>query len=597
MTDKVTHRGPDAEGYLIDGSVALGHRRLSIIDLSPAGNQPMRRRDVWITFNGEIYNYVELRKELTELGYVFTSGSDTEVILHAYLHWGVEAFSKLNGMWAFVIYDRSRGELILCRDHFGIKPLYYANLGDWFVAGSEIKQFTSFDSFEPILNKKVTINFLAKGLLNYSEETFFEGVKELRPGHFMTYSLTTHTFRIEKWYELNPAIKSQTDSYETAVARVRDLFLESVRIRMRSDVRVGSCLSGGVDSSSIVSVIHGQQMANPDFAAITSCYEDKKYDEQFYSDEVIKQTGFKTSKIYPDLNQLLNDGHLDKMVFHQDQPFSTASHYSEFSVFQQARKEKMIVMQDGQGSDEFLCGYPEFFTARMMELIRSFQWGDLFRHLTMRAAHRKTSLWIELKALGWNTIGNGMLLMLKHLSGRSSTPWLIDSWNEKAKALTKDFRASNIRDLSIQEMVYTSIPYQLHSEDRNSMLFSIESRLPFLDHRLVEYCIGLPSEYKIRDGYAKAILRDAVRELPTLIRERKDKMGFVAPDSTWMKSNSKQVRADLEEAVNNLGIFSQELLVRFDRFVNGSLGYEPIYFRAMTLNRFCKIFKMEIRGW
>ena len=596
MNDKVLHRGPDDEGYFFGGNFAFGHRRLSIIDLSQAGHQPMQRKHFWIVYNGEVYNYVELRDELISLGHFFQTTSDTEVILAAYEQWGTSAFSRFNGMWAFAIYDSIKKEIIFCRDHFGIKPLYYTKTSNWFLAGSEIKQFTALDEFKPVLNKKVTANFLVNGLLNYSDETFFEGVHEVRPGHYLHYDLTSHQVKVHQWYDLEAASKKAQDSFEVAVPKLRDLFCHSVRIRMRSDVRVGSCLSGGLDSSSIVGVIHGEQMANADFATITSCYHDKRYDEQHYSDEVIKQTGFRSLKVYPDLNHLLDEGDLDKMLYHQDQPFSTASHYSEFKVFQKARENGMIVMQDGQGSDEYLCGYGEFFVTRMKELIRAFKWGEAFHLLKQKAAHKQTDGWVEFRSFIRTAYIFGIKMKLKKIIGRSEYPWLSKNWRTIADAAMVNLGKDTIRDLSIAEINHSSIPYQLHSEDRNSMMFSIESRLPFLDHRLVEYVIGLPSSFKIRDGYTKAVLRAAITELPDSIKMRKDKMGFVAPDADWVRENKDRVRADLTAIVASTDIFSEELLNRFDKFIEGKLGYEPVYFRAMTFNRFCKIFKMKINA-
>src|ERR1700730_14712764 len=187
MNDKVMHRGPDDEGYYHGENFALGHRRLSILDLSIAGHQPMQRKDFWIVYNGEVYNYVELKEELKQLGYSFKTGTDTEVMLAAYEQWGVGAFAKFNGMWAFALYDAGQKEIVFCRDHFGIKPLYFIKTGNWFLAGSEIKQFTTLPDFVPVLNKTIAVNFLASGLLNYSDQTFFEGVNELRPGHYLKY--------------------------------------------------------------------------------------------------------------------------------------------------------------------------------------------------------------------------------------------------------------------------------------------------------------------------------------------------------------------------------------------------------------------------
>jgi asparagine synthase (glutamine-hydrolysing) len=597
MNDKVSHRGPDDEGFYFGDQFALGHRRLSILDLSQAGHQPMQRRHCWLTFNGEIYNYIELREELKALGHEFSSGSDTEIILAGYAQWGVEAFSRFNGMWAFAIYDSQTHEIVLCRDHFGIKPLYFTTTPDWFLAGSEIKQFTAFPDFKAVLDKEVTVNFLVNGLLNYSDRTFFEGVSELRPGHYLRYKLNTHRTSVHRWYDLDQACSAVDDPFDKAVGHTRELYLDSVRIRMRSDVPVGSCLSGGIDSSAMVSVIHAGGMANGTFATVTSCYEDARFDEQRFSDEVTRQTGYKALKVYPDLNNLWDQGHFDKMLYHQDQPFSTASHYSEFCVFREARNNRIIVMQDGQGSDEYLCGYGEFFVVFVRELLRGLRWTQAWRLLKAKAIHRQRTTLAEVRAFLMTAYGFRLVRLAKRMTGKSDYPWMSTKWSAIAARDLARFPENSIRELSIGEIAHSSIPYQLHSEDRNSMMFSIESRLPFLDPRLVEYVIGLPSSYKIAaNGYTKYVLREAIPELPVSIRQRKDKMGFVAPDASWIIQNKTTVRKELEEVVGKTGIFSDRLLERFDRFTEGNLGYEPIYFRAMALNRFLKIFKMEIKA-
>ncbi|MFM7856451.1 MAG: asparagine synthase-related protein, partial [Flammeovirgaceae bacterium] len=291
---------------------------------------------------------------------------------------------------------------------------------------------------------------------------------------------------------------------------------------------------------------------------------------------------------------LLEKSDLDRMLYQQDQPFSTASHFSEFKVFETARKEKMIVMQDGQGSDEYLCGYPEFFSVRLKELFWSFQWIEMMKLLNHKSKHRNTSFTKELFTFIKSVIFYRLIEKVKRLLNKELYPWLSKEWQFIANRSNVIFKENNIRELSISEIKYSSIPYQLHSEDRNSMLFSIESRLPFLDHRLVEYCIGLPSRYKINEGYSKYVLRQAIQELPEPIRYRKDKMGFVAPDPIWMLQHKKRVREDLKHIVQSSSIFSEKLVDRFDKFTEGKLGYEPIYFRAMTLSRFCRLFKINI---
>ncbi len=594
MNDKVSHRGPDDEGFFHGDGFAFGHRRLSILDLSSAGHQPMQRGKLWITYNGEVYNYIELRDELKSFGHTFKTGTDTEVILAAYAQWGTDAFARLNGMWAFAIYDAEKAEIVFCRDHFGIKPLYFTAMDQWFLAGSEVKQFTVFDDFRPKLNNAVAVNFLVHGWLNHSDQTFFEGVNELRPGHFLKYDLKKDTFSIRQWYDLGREAQPVADSFDVAVKKVRELFIDSVRLRMRSDVKVGACLSGGIDSSAIVSLIHKEKLANADFATVTSCYEDPQYDEQKYSDLVSAQTGFLAAKVFPNLNELLDSGDFDRMIYHQDQPFSGATNYSEFKVFETARKNAMIVMQDGQGSDEYLCGYGEFYITHIRELVRSLKLGRALSLIRAKAAHKNTSFTAELKSVMRNAYVYRLQRRVKQLGAGSAYPWLADRWKAIANESITSYDERDVRSLSITEIMKSSIPYQLHSEDRNSMLFSIESRLPFLDHRLVEYVIGLPSAYKISRGYTKYVLREALPELPEPIKHRKDKMGFVAPDRAWIRQNKDRVRAELQQLIESTDIFSDQLLQRFDRFIEGKLGYEPIYFRAMAFNRFCKVFNVSL---
>jgi len=593
MNDKVIHRGPDDEGYFFGNYFAFGHRRLSIIDTSSAGHQPMHRDKDCIVYNGMLYNYIELRDELISAGYEFQSQTDTEVILAAYQHWATDAFKKFNGMWALAIYDEARQCITLCRDHFGIKPLYYLTSGDLFLAGSEIKQFTALPEFKPVLNQGVAIHFLAHGLLNYSEQTFFSGVSSLNAGHFLQYDLRTHQINSCEWYNLEKSAKPVHTTEEEASAGVKSLFRSSVQLRMRADVKVGSCLSGGVDSSSIVSVIHNGRIANGSFTTFTSCYHDKKYDEQQFSDLVTKQTGYRAVKVFPELQQLVTAGHLDSMLYHQDQPFSSASHYSEFNIFKAAHENDMKVMLDGQGSDEYLCGYPEFFVAYIRELMQRGRFGTALQSIRTKGSHGAGAS-VVMKDILKTLYGYPLLRVVKNILGKPAFPWMKKEFRIHAKNELIPFGGKNIHDLSIQQVMHSSIPYQLHSEDRNSMMFSVESRLPFLDHRLVEYVVGLPSSFKINKGYSKFILRTALTELPEPIRWRKDKIGFAAPDKEWVSENHSMVRKELESAVNETPFFSPELLNRFDRFIKGELGYEPIYFRAMALNRFCRIFNMEI---
>ncbi len=593
MNSMIIHRGPDDEGYYYGDNFAFGHRRLSIIDLTNAGHQPFNRNHLWITYNGEVYNYVELRDELMLLGYSFKTLTDTEVILAAYEQWGVNAFSKFNGMWAFAVFDSKNNEIVFSRDHFGIKPLFYTHTTSFFLAGSEIKQFTTFKEFEPILNKKSVINFLTKEALNFSENTFFEGVYELPAGYYLNYNLSDHSIRKIKWYDIKEEIQITNLSDQEAIKQFRKLFDESIKIRMRSDVAIGSCLSGGIDSSAIVSIVKTNNLANDSFATVTSCFKDKKYDEQHYSDLVTNSTRFKSIKVYPKLNDLFEKNILDKIIFHQDQPVYSGSCFSEYSVFETAKKNNLTVMLDGQGSDEYLCGYGEFYILKLKQLISKLKFKSAFILLREKSIHRNHNIISEFRLFFNSAYYFPLIDLAKSIFSKNKFPWLTKEWNQIAKDQIVKYNSRNVKDLSIEEIKYTSIPYQLHSEDRNSMMFSIESRLPFLCPRLVEFSIGLSDNFKIRNGYTKFILREAVPELPEAIRDRKDKMGFVSPDAAWILENKEEVRTELYNIISEYTIFNKNIIARFDKFCNGQLEYDPLFFRVISFAKFCRIFKMK----
>ena len=594
MNHKVVHRGPDDEGVFIHSNVALGHRRLSIIDVSSKGHQPMEKGGTWISYNGEVYNYVELRTELEGLGHRFDSASDTEIILAAWLEWGGKCFEKMNGMWAMIIYDTEAHKVFLCRDHFGIKPLFYTSSGEHFLAGSEIKQFTAIPSFKPRLNQKAAYNFLLHGLLNYSEESFFDGVLSVKPGHYLEYDLATNHYTDHEWYDLAAHIKPVQDNFETAKLKIAGLIKDSLRIRVRSDVRLGSCLSGGIDSSGIVTTLHSNKYVNGSFATITSCFEDKAFDERFYSDIVTAKTRHRGISVFPDLDELITLDHLDLMLYHQEQPISTASHYSEFKVFETAARNGFKVMLDGQGADEYFWGYDEFFTTKVEYLIkkgRVLRALDLLKH---KAAHNESSLVEELK-VAFNTFYFFPLIQYsKSAAGIPEMSWVDKQWQKQLSAGEFAGGSGSCDALSMTQMKFSSLPYQLHSEDRNSMLFSVESRLPYLDPRLVEYVMGLPAGFKINDGYSKYILREALADLPEEIRYRKHKMGFPAPDQVWVKNNPEMIRQKLTEAIEEIPFFNRNLLSRYEQFLEAEIDYEPIYLRAISFHRFIKIFNVNI---
>lgn len=587
MNEKILHRGPDDTGIYTCLNVGFGHTRLSILDLSKAGHQPMLYKDYVITYNGEVYNYIELREELKQKGYSFKSNTDTEVILTAYAEWGTDSFKKLNGMWAFAIYDKNKNEMILCRDHFGIKPLQYCITSEYFAAFSEIKQAFALPFLAPKLNKKTAADFLAFGSLNQSTSTFFEGIYDLPAGHSISYNLNDNTHKIIRWYDitLTPSLLKNDISFNEATKQTYHLLAKSLNLRIRSDVKVGSCLSGGIDSSAIVTTLYNNKLVASDFTTITSSYHDKEYDERYYSEKVTDLTGYKSIITFPDLNTLLENKLLEKINYHQDQPIPSASHFAEYTVFETARANNITVMLDGQGSDEYFGGYGEFIRHRLLELVKELKFSSALNMLKQKAVNQNGALTNELKKL------------LAH--------FIVNEENSASSMLTRQFAAltgenalkknyRNIRELSLAELISTSIPYQLHSEDRNSMLFSVESRLPFLDHDLVEFILSLPSDYKVDGALTKKVLRYAIPGLPEEIKNRKDKMGFVAPDKKWFIENGQALLPRMNKLCKDLDfILSPLLFENYKKDIIERQIYHPKYFRALSFYSWFNTFNIN----
>lgn len=604
MTNVIHHRGPDGEGHLVKENFALGHRRLAIIDLTEEGSQPMSYWGLTIVFNGEIYNYLELKEELQQLGYIFATHSDTEVILASYHQWGQQCLERFVGMWSFVLYDQQKNILFGARDRFGVKPFLYTETSDYFLIGSEIKQFITFESFKPILNKKVAYDYLSKGFLNHNYETFFEGVFNLPGGYLLVYNLSTHKKTIDRWYKPN-LTPMQGISFETAAQQYRNLLSESIRLRERSDVQVGAALSGGLDSSAIVCLMNEDNKNRKNFQTITSCYSQKEYDEQLFSDAVTQKTGFAAHKVFPDLDDLLRHNLLDVMVWHQEQPFSTASHFSEYKVFEAAQKNNIRVMLLGQGSDEHSAGYPVFYMVYHLQLLKSGRIFKLIQELKFKAKDKQISFFKTCLSFVKFLFINALLHWAKYGLLRHPAPAL--NWYSSAKlgfgetkrpkpVLGLLMNPSSIRQLSQDQVFCSSIPYQVHSEDRNSMLHSIESRAPFLDHRLVEFMLKLPDDFKIRRGQRKAIMRKALNGvLPDSIRDRTDKMGFVAPDELWFKQNPDIIQKALSDAIqDSKGIFTQELILSYQLFLEGKRAFDDRYMKVLTLSSLIRQYKLDL---
>lgn len=548
MTTVISHRGPDDEGHigLIENRVILGHRRLSIVDLSVAGHQPMTYGDskYWITYNGEIYNYVELRKELESLGCHFSSRTDTEVILAAYATWGKGCISRFNGMWAFVIVHIKSNKIFASRDRFGIKPFYYWRSPKGFWAfSSEIKQFTVLPGWEARMNRARVYDFLGWGLTDHTSETLFSEVFQLRGGEAFEISINTlpKVLPIYQWYELRSTVYEGT--FQDAVENFRVLFFDAVKLRLRADVSIGSCLSGGLDSSSIVCVMNDLLKRNGSDEkqrTVSACSEEKEYDERHFIDEVVNSRNLKALYTYPRGDSLLDT--LRELIWYQDEPFASTSIFSQWCVYKTTAENGLKVMLDGQGADEQLAGYNEFVVARFAHLFKRMQWvklaeeiqscrrlrGDNYSFVIKGIANVLLPERIRQKARTWQNYSRVApdWLDLQRLGVYPRDPVVA------AGAVTDD-----MYKLSFSQLTMITLPRLLRFEDRNSMAHSVEARLPFLDYRLVEFVLSLPDDMKFFRGVTKRVLRESMKGiLPNKIYSRFDKMGFVTPEEVWVRS-------------------------------------------------------------
>jgi len=593
-------------------SLALTHRRLSILDLTPTGHQPMCTTDrgCWIVYNGEVYNYLELREELKALGHAFHTQSDTEVMLAAYRQWGRDCLSRFNGMFAFVLFDRARRKLFAARDRFGVKPLYYWVAPDGLIAfASEIKQFSVLPGWRPRINGQRAYDFLNWGLSDHTDETLFEGVYQLRGGEALELDLRGNArhaasgerLKTFRWYELQPRLFSGT--IEEAGTEFKKLLTDSVRLRLRADVPVGSCLSGGLDSSSIVCVMN-ELLRTHDAHALqktfSACSTVKRFDEREFIEEVVCGTGTDAHYVYPRIDELF--GVLDRITWHQDEPFGSTSIYAQWHVFKLAAGEKVKVMLDGQGADEQLAGYHNYFAPRFGGLLRGLCWPTLWGEMqATKSLHGYTRIWGLKHALN-NVLPEVLRQPLRRLAGKpgNAVPWLDMSL---LGAVSRDpflkagtAKAASVQAMSRSQLTATSLPMLLHWEDRDSMAHSIEARVPFLDYRLVEFVLGLPDDYKIAGGETKRAMREGMRGvLPERVRTRVDKMGFVTPEEVWLREDSPDLfRKALREAVDvSAGIIKDETLALLEQTIAGKQPFSFLIWRLISFGAWMRVFSLR----
>ena len=601
--DLIQHRGPDHSSFceyvIDDGFLYLGHTRLSIIDLTDSAAQPFHSRcgRYVLIFNGEIYNYKEIREELIGVGCCFDTSSDTEVLLNALILWGVECLPRLIGMFSFVFYDQQQEKLLLVRDAFGIKP-FFCSIDDGEITfGSEIRALLSLKNERAKPNLQRAYDYLVHGDYDSNKESFIDGIFHLSPAHYFTFDLKTKTAtQPECWWQ--PVINTNNNiSFDDAVIQLRTLFLESVRLHLRSDVPLGVALSGGIDSSAVVSAVRYLEPSLPikTFSYIAS---DSRISEEKWVDLLNEKMGAIAHKVIANQDEMRED--LDAMLLKQGEPFGGTSIYAQYRVFKLAKESGVTVTLDGQGADELLAGYSGYPGHRLLSIIENQGW---------LAAHRYAKRWSKSPgrsyALAWQYLGriklpDSLYELARKKMGRDFQPaWLnIDylsqrgvEFKEKRAPLKQKNKGVRVKEALANSLTGRGLSSLLRHGDRNSMAFSIESRVPFLTLPLAEFLLSLPENYLVSDdGVTKHVFREAMRGImPDSHLDRKDKIGFATPESTWLLNMVDVIKDWVSEAPELPFLDKSELLKEFQEVVDGNKSFDGRVWRWVNYLRWCTL--------
>ena len=589
MADRLRHRGPDGEGVVLlsenpsscrffpttnpsqsagQHHAGFAHKRLSIIDLTESGVQPMTTADgrLWITYNGELYNYIELRRILEDRGRRFRTETDTEVLLAAYDEWGIECLDRFNGMWAFAIWDTGRRRLFIARDRFGVKPLYYACKANRFAFASEPKALLELDWVSHTPDERAVADYLVHSRVDCFSWTFFKDIRRLEPGSLFDIQLDADTLpEPKRWWNLADAIEEPPRSDGECRDRFIELLTSSVRLRLRSDVPVGTCLSGGLDSSAVVCIAR-PWLEKGNQKTYSAVYDPSFVeDETRYIDEITRFIDVESFRVNPTAETLLED--MDDFITSQDEPFGSTSQYAQYKVFQTARAHGTTVTLDGQGADEELAGYHYMFPVHFAGLARRGKplgaWRELSAYRKKTGAPFASTI---LSTLAGFFSHRSMIRLANRYDPGRSVNWV----NRDITRLAGTIEAPEPTgiDDTLNRRLYelftiSSLPALLRYEDRNSMAWAVEARLPFLDYRLVSFLFSLPPEQKIRDGVTKYVMREALRGVvPESIRARTDKVGFSTPEASWYRKGMLGfMRSILNDAVTRKrGLYNVERL-------------------------------------
>lgn len=573
MSKTLRHRGPDDEGFLLanettvltargndtikalenvthldeinfDATLLLLHRRLSVVDVSENGHQPMcsNNKNYAIVFNGEIYNHKEIRTQLQQKGYVFNSTSDTEVVLNAFIEWGIACVNQFVGMWAFAIYQHKEQKITFSRDRFGIKPLYIYKKAHFFAFASEIKALLILKKVDKNISNQHLGSYLAYGTTQHPYQNLYENIIDAEPGCNYELDLNTLDLKKQTYFSLSTPIEQAIDS-NNLTQQFEELFANSIALHLQADVEIGSCLSGGLDSSAIV-YYAAKQLGAKKLTTFTAAYNDKNVDESNFAKMVANnQKNISDHYTYPSSATFIND--LDKLIYHQDLPIGSTSIFAQWEVMKFANQHQIKVLLDGQGADELLGGYYNFAGLQLIELLKKMKFISFFKQYQLLKNNFTPAIKTAVLRAAYYYLPEKSQQKLR-ASERHSFAFIK---NDALPLLQLDVPKrggktfSEHSDLSMQFGMYELLRY----EDRNSMAFSIESRVPFLDHRLVNFIRALPTHQKINNGWTKLILRKIIADkLPNEIVWRKDKKGFVTPQQDWKKDLMNKLTNELQ---------------------------------------------------
>lgn len=603
----IGHRGPDHQDCdfvaVNEHCVGLGHTRLSIIDLTDAASQPFYSHcgRYVLVYNGEIYNYLELKAELKELGCQFNTESDTEVLLYAWIYWQEKALTKLIGMFAFALLDRQNTELALVRDAFGIKPLFYSYTDNGaLLFSSELPALLSLRGEKSQPDKQSAYDYLVHGDYDSTDATFVQGVKQVRPASYLKFDINSGKLSEPCIWWQPDLTKRSSLSFSEAKETLRDLFLQSVRLHLRSDVPLGAALSGGIDSSAVVCAIRHLE---PELPIHTFSYiaADETISEETWVDKINQHVGAIEHKVKATSKELAAD--IESMMMAQGEPFGGTSIYAQYRVFQLAKQAGIKVTLDGQGADELLAGYSGYPGERLLSLLEQGHFIKAHKFAKQWAKWPGRHYWLAWQYLGKIILPGFLYEFLRKVLGRDFSPkWLnikklqesgviLTENREVLNALKKENKGNRVREVLAQALQHRGLPSLLRHGDRNAMAFSIESRVPFLTIPLADFLLSLPEEYLIsNEGTTKHVFREAMRGIvPDTHLDRKDKIGFATPESKWLLEMQNQI-TDWVESSPEIDFLNKDVIMQeLNLIVEEGKPFSPQVWRWINYIRWWRI--------